>query len=89
MFANYWAKKPMSWLRLLPRYNSSWWAKAYFNYTTVCPQSGELRTGDTKLAYGVVEYSAALSDLEKWDTLVAARFMMHPHTLLPLNECPE
>ena len=37
MFANYWAKKPMSWLRLLPRYNSSWWAKAYFNYTTVCP----------------------------------------------------
>ena len=82
MFAQYWDKRPMSWLRLLPRYNSAWWAKAYFNYTTVCTASGELRAGSTKLTYGVVEYDTALEDLHKWNTLVTARFMMHPHTLL-------
>lgn len=60
-------------------------AKVHFNTTKVNLETGTLRDGNTQLRYGVVKYSDVISDLNKWNTLVASTFFTRPHEITQLD----
>ena len=50
---------------------------------------GNIRSGTSKLRYGIVNYKDAINDLKEWNTLVTSQFMNKPHQLILLEDDDE